>query len=83
MVDSMRLMDNGSTNPVVMITHIGGLNAAADATNDLPNIPGDKKLIYTQIDLELVALDDLEKKGKSNPLRAELAKITAKNNCKK
>ena len=50
----------------------------ADATIHLPNIPGGKKLIYTNIDLELTALDDFKKKGENNPLFAGMAKITAK-----
>ena len=78
MLDSMKLMDSGQINPVAMITHIGGLNAAAEATINLPNIPGGKKLIYTNIDMELIAIDDFPEKGKSNPLIAELAKITTK-----
>jgi threonine dehydrogenase-like Zn-dependent dehydrogenase len=79
MLDSMRLMDNGLINPVAMITHIGGLEAAIDATINLPDIPGGKKLIYTNIDLELIAIDDFPEKGKSDPLFAGLAKITTRN----
>ena len=45
-----------------MVTHIGGLNAAANATINLPNIPGGKKLIYTNLDMELTDLDDFEEK---------------------
>lgn len=80
MLDSLRLMGSGRVNPVAMITHVGGLNAAAETTMNLPNIPGGKKLIYTNIDLELTALDEFEEKGKSDPLFAELAGIIAKNN---
>jgi threonine dehydrogenase-like Zn-dependent dehydrogenase len=79
MLHSMRLMDKGIINPVSMISHIGGLNAAAEATINLPNIPGGKKLIYTNIDLELTALSDFEEKGKDDPLFAEIAKIIKKN----
>ena len=79
MLDSMRLMDSGRLNPVAMITHIGGLNSAGDATINLPNIPGGKKLIYTNIDLELTALEDFAKKGKTDHVFAELAKIIDKN----
>ena len=43
-------------------------------------IPGGKKLIYTNIDMELTAIDDFEKKGETDPLFAELAKITKKHN---
>ena len=80
MLDSMRLMANGRVNPVAMITHIGGINAVADATINLPDIPGGKKLIYTNIDFELTALDDFEEKRKDDPLFAAMAKIISKNN---
>lgn len=80
MVDALRLMGNGRVNPVAMITHVGGLDAAAPSTLDLPNIPGGKKLIYTNISMELTALDDFKEKGKSDPMFAELAKIVEKDN---
>ena len=46
----------------------------------VPKIPGGKKLIYTHIDMELTALADLETKGKTDPICAELAKLVAANN---
>jgi threonine dehydrogenase-like Zn-dependent dehydrogenase len=78
MLDALRLMENGRVNPTAMITHIGGLDSAAGATLNLPDIPGGKKLIYTNIALELTALDDFEEKGKENKLFTELSKITKK-----
>jgi hypothetical protein len=45
------------------------------ATLDLPNIPGGKKLIYTNIDMELAAIDSFAERGKSDPLFAELSRI--------
>jgi len=45
-----------------MITHVGGLDAAADATLRLPDIPGGKKLIYTGISMPLTALTDFSGK---------------------
>ncbi|MCF7929004.1 MAG: zinc-binding dehydrogenase [Spirochaetales bacterium] len=76
---ALKLMNEGKVNPVAMITHVGGLNSAADATLRLPEIPGGKKLIYTNIDMELTAIDDFEEKGKQDPVFAELAKIVKKN----
>jgi len=61
-----------------LITHVGGLNAVAETTLDLPNIPGGKKLIYTHKNLPLVAISDFEEKGKTDPFYAELAKLVAK-----
>ena len=80
MIESLELMGNGTINPVAMITHVGGLNAVPDTTLNLPHIPGGKKLMYTNIEMELIAIDDFAEKGKSDPLFAELAKIVAGNN---
>jgi hypothetical protein len=63
-----------------MITHIGGLDCVADTTLNLPNIPGGKKLIYTNKDMELTAIDEFEKKGERDPLFARLAEIIKSHN---
>ena len=34
-------------DPAVIVTHIGGLDAAAETTLNLPKIPGGRKRIYT------------------------------------
>lgn len=46
---------------------------------NLPNIPGGKKPIYTQIPLPLAAVFELEENGKQDPMLAGLAKIVATN----
>ncbi len=82
--DDMRevisMMAEGSINPVALITHIGGLDSVVETTKNLPDIPGGKKLIYTQINLPLTALDDFKEKGQSNPLFKALGEIIAKTN---
>ncbi len=80
MIESLNMMSKGLINPAVMITHVGGINSVIETTKNLPNIPGGKKLIYTQIDMELTAIDDFEEKGKNNPVFKKLAEIAAKNN---
>lgn len=80
MKEVLTMMADGVINPVALITHVGGLDSVVDTTKNLPNIPGGKKLIYTQINLPLTALDDLKEKGKSNPLFAGLADIIEKTN---
>ncbi len=75
MAEALRLTAEGAINPSVMITHIGGLTAAREATLNLPNLPGGKKLIYTQIDMPLVAIDDFAQLGKEAPLFAALDRI--------
>lgn len=79
LIESLKMTEAGIINPAVMVTHIGGLNSAAEATLNLPKLPGGKKLIYTNIDMELTAIDDFEEKGKNDPLFAELAGIVKKN----
>jgi len=80
MRDAVRMFGEGKLNPAALVTHIGGLDAVVETTLNLPKIPGGKKLIYNQISLPLVALWDLEEKGKDDPLLAELAKIVNKHN---
>jgi threonine dehydrogenase-like Zn-dependent dehydrogenase len=66
MRESLAMMAEGRLNPVFMITHVGGLNAAPQATINLDKIPGGKKLIYTHKRLELTAIDDFAARGKEN-----------------
>lgn len=61
-------------NPAVMVTHVGGIDSIADATCNLPNIPGGKKLTYMQFDMPLTALEDFEELGKTDPLFERLDK---------
>lgn len=79
MIESLRMTEKNLINPAVMVTHIGGLDSAAQATLTLPDAPAGKKLIYTNIDLELTAIDEFEEKGKDNPVFAGLAEITKRN----
>jgi hypothetical protein len=77
MRESLDMMAKGKINPTAMITHIGGLDSVVDATLNLPNIPGGKKLIYTHISMPLTAIDDFDKID--DPLFSALAKITQAN----
>ena len=70
MKEALAMSASGQLNPASMVTHIGGLDSAAETTLNLPNIPGGKKLIYTGIKMPLTAIDDFEKEGYS-----ELAEI--------
>ena len=79
MRESLKLMGEGKINPAIMITHIGGLDAVVETTLNLPQIPGGKKLIYTNISMPLVSLYGLREKGKNDPLYAELHEIVSKN----
>lgn len=79
MRESLKLMEEGKINPAVMITHIGGLDAVVDTTLNLPQIPGGKKLIYTNISMPLVSLYELQEKGKTDTFYAGLHEIVSAN----
>ena len=78
MIESLEMIADGKLNPAGMITHIGGLDSAADSTLNLTKIPGGKKLIYTGIKLPLVAIDDFAKQD--SELFKKLAEICEKHN---
>lgn len=80
MVESLEMMSAGRIDPSSMVTHIGGLNSAVETTLNLPKIPGGKKLIYTNINMELTAIADFHEKGKTDKLFAGLAELVEKNN---
>lgn len=80
MKEALHMIAEGRLNPAGMITHVGGLDAAAEATLNLPHIPGGKKLIYPQISLPLTAIDDFAERGKTDPLMKALAEICARHN---
>lgn len=80
MREALELMGKGLLNPSVMITHVGGIDSAAQTILDLPSIPGGKKLIYTKVSMPLTALTDFTSLGEENPFFAELARITDEHN---
>ena len=80
MREALEIMGSKKIDPVAMITHVGGLNSAAETTLNLPSIPGGKKLIYTNKNLPMVAIEQFEALGKDNPFYRDLAEICARNN---
>ena len=79
MVESLKLSEAGLLNPAVMVTHIGGLDCAAETTLNLPKIPGGKKLIYPHIQMPLTAIADFRGKAAEDVRFAGLADICEKN----
>ncbi len=80
MQDIVDLIGEKRLDPSVMITHIGGIDAAIDTTVNLPKIPGGKKLIYTHIELPLTALSDFGKLGESDERFEVLGRLVKENN---
>ncbi|MDR2860874.1 MAG: zinc-binding dehydrogenase [Elusimicrobiota bacterium] len=77
--EALDLASKDLIRPSVMISHIGGIDSIAEATANLPQIPGGKKLTYPQINLPLTAISDFEKLGQTDPLFKSLAKACEKN----
>lgn len=73
LVEANLLSAKGAIEAAVMVTHVGGIDSIAEATKNLPSIPGGKKLTYTQFDMPLTAIDDFEELGKSDPLFKKLS----------
>ena len=80
MEDIVALIGDGKIDPAVMITHIGGMDAAIDTTLHLPQIPGGKKLIYTHIRLPLTAIADFAALGESDARFKTLHDLVTENN---
>ena len=72
MREAVAMMESGRINPAAMITRIGGLCAVVDTTLRLPEIPGGKKLIYTEIDLPLTAITDFRRLSEEGGENAHL-----------
>lgn len=80
MKDIVRFIGEGKIDPAPMVTHIGGMDAVIETTKNLPSIPGGKKLIYTHINLPLVALSDFAELGKTDARFAALDAMVKKAN---
>ena len=63
-----------------MITHVGGLNSTIPTVLNLPHIPGGKKLVYCNIEMDMTPIADFAEKGKTEPMFAELAEIVERHN---
>jgi len=80
MIESLELAAAGRTNPAILITHIGGLDSTAEATLNMPEIGGGKKLIYNHISMPLTPIADFAKLGKDDPFFAKLAELVDADN---
>ena len=80
MREALELSAAGRIDPSILVTHIGGLDAAREATLHLPEIPGGKKLIYTHIAMPLTAIADFRSLGEKDELFRELDAICSEKN---
>lgn len=79
LIEANQLAAAGKIEPAVMVTHVGGIDSIAEATLNLPKIPGGKKLTYTQFNMPLTAIEDFEELGKNDPLFAKLDQACKRN----
>ena len=79
MEEIIELIENKKINAGALISHILGIRAYKDAIYGLGEPNGTKKVCYTGLDIPLIALDDLENLGKTNPLYKKLDELVKKN----
>lgn len=79
MTDVLRLMEDGSITPGALVSHILGLNAAAETLYGMEKPDGAKKVCYNELDLPLIAISDLKELGKENELYRVLGEIVERN----
>ncbi len=77
--DTIKLIEDGTINPGVMVSHILGLDAVPETILSMATPGGAKKVCYSHIDIPLVDLSDLEALGRTDSLYAELDKIVKSN----
>ena len=80
MRDIVKLIGEGRIDPAVMVTHIGGIDAAIDTTLNLPTLKGGKKLIYTHINMPLTAIIDFPELSKTDARFSTLSKLVEEHN---
>ena len=79
MTDVLDLIKDNKINAGALVSHILGMKAAPDTLFAMEKPNGAKKVCYNELDIPLIAIDDLEELGHNNPMYAELA-VIVKNN---
>lgn len=77
--DVIHLIEDGSIDPSIMVSHILGLRAVKEGIFAMEHPSGAKKVCYTELDLPMTALSDFEELGKTDPMYAELDAIVKAN----
>ena len=77
-VDTIKLLENGTVNGGALVSHILGLKAVPETIFAMEHPSGLKKVCYPALDLPLIALEDFEELGKSDPMYAELHRLVEK-----
>jgi threonine dehydrogenase-like Zn-dependent dehydrogenase len=78
--EALSLMEKNLIHPEALVTHVGGLNSAAETTMNLPKIGGGKKLIYTHKKFPLISLEELPSIAEKSSFLTGLSEIVVANN---
>ena len=78
-VETIKLIEENKVNPGAIVSHILGLGAVIDGIFAMEKPGGAKKVCYTGLDIPMVALEDFEELGKTDPLYRELDVIVKRN----
>ena len=78
-VDTIHLIEENAINPGAIVSHILGLGAVKETLMVMEHPSGAKKVCYNELDLPLIAIDDLEELGKTDPLYKRLDEIVKAN----
>lgn len=78
MTDIIHLIEESRITPGAIVSHILGLNAAADTLFAMERPNGAKKVCYNELDLPLIAIADFEELGKTDPMFAQLHTLVQK-----
>ena len=78
-VDTIHLIEENKINPGALVSHILGLNAVIDTLLAMEHPNGAKKVCYNGLDIPLIAIDELEKWGETDPMYRELDRIVKAN----
>ena len=79
LIESLTLTAAGRIDPAVMITHVGGLDSAAETILNLPKIPGGKKLVYNHISMPMTDISDFASLAEHDPRYLALSRIVSNN----
>ena len=79
MTDVIHLIEQGAINPSVMVSHLLGMDEVPATVMAMEHPSGAKKICYNELDIPLVALDEMAELGKTNPLWAKLDEIVKAN----
>lgn len=74
-VDVIRLIEDKKIHAGALVSHILGLNAVAESVMAMGTPSGAKKVCYTGLNLPLIALEDFEEFGKTDPMFKKLDEI--------